>query len=66
MAVKAEEAIDFNLDASRYNKDGRGWFRSIFTKTLIPFHGALLSVVVLVTVGLFFRYALGLMDCQSD
>ena len=43
MAVKAEEAIDFNLDASRYNKDGRGWFRSIFTKTLIPFHGALFN-----------------------
>ena len=60
VAVKAEEAIDFNLDASGYNKDGRGWLRSIFTKTLIPFHGALLSVVVLVTIGLFVRYALGL------
>jgi hypothetical protein len=66
VAVKAEEAIDFKLDASGYNKDGRGWFRSIFTKTLIPFHGVLLSVVVLVTVGLFVRYALGLMDCQAD
>jgi hypothetical protein len=66
VAVKAEEAINFNLDASGYNKDGRGWFRSIFTKTLIPFHGALLSVVVLVTLGLVVRFALRLTGCQAD
>ena len=59
VAAKQEAAIDFNLNASKFQPGVGGWFCNAFTKTLIPFHGALLSVVVLVTVGLFYQACLG-------
>jgi|ERR1035438_655764 hypothetical protein len=64
VAAKNEKDIDFNLNASTFNSEGRGWFCSIFTKTLIPFHGALLSVLALVTVGLVVRFLLRLGGSQ--
>ena len=66
VAAKEEAAIDFNLNASNFQPAVGGWFCNSFTKTLIPFHGALLSVVVLVTFGLFVRLTLRLMGCQAD
>lgn len=66
VAAKEEKDIDFKLDASGFNNGDRSWFSSAFSKTLIPFHGALLSVVVLVTFGLFVRFALRLMGYQAD
>ena len=55
VAGKDEAAIDFNLNASKFNTGDQSWLCSAFTKTLAPFHGALLSVVLLVTLGLVFR-----------
>jgi hypothetical protein len=65
VAAKKEEDIDFNLNASKFQEYVGGWLRNAFTKTLIPFHGALLSAVVLVTFGLFVRIILQLLDCQT-
>jgi hypothetical protein len=50
VAAKKNSEIDFNLDASEFDSGDRCWLSSIFTKTLIPFHGGLLIVVVLVTL----------------
>ncbi|MGB8368022.1 MAG: hypothetical protein ACLPYZ_01690 [Limisphaerales bacterium] len=58
VAAKKEDNIDFNLNASKFNTGDQSWFSSTFTKTLVPFHGALLSVVLLVTFGLVLRCAL--------
>ena len=66
VAAKKEDEIDFNLNASKFRSQVGGWFRSAFTKTLFPFHGGLLSVVVLVTVGLCVRFALRLMGSEAD
>lgn len=49
VAGKDKDSIfNFDLDASRYNCDGREWICCLTTKTLIVFHGALLLVVFLV------------------
>ena len=66
VAAKKEDDIDFNLNATKFNTADQSWFSSTFTKTLVPFHGALLSAVVLVTFGLFVRFAIRLMGCQAD
>jgi len=61
VAAKDEAAIDFNLNASKFNTGDQSWLCSTFTKTLIPYHGALLTVVLLLTLGLLFRLALQLL-----
>jgi hypothetical protein len=66
IAAKNENDIDFNLKATDYNKDENTWCRSTFSTTLNIFHGALLSVVLLVTFGLFVRLFFRLMGCQAD
>lgn len=66
VAAKTETDIDFNLNASTFQSAVGGWFRNAFTKTLIPFHGALLSVVVLVTFGLLVRLSLWLTGGQTE
>jgi hypothetical protein len=48
VAGKPEEKIDFNLNASGFDKGYQGWFCSTFSKTLLPFHGILLVVVSIV------------------
>jgi hypothetical protein len=45
VSAKAEKDIDFNLDASKFDTDERMWYRCLFTKTILPFHGSLLVVV---------------------
>ena len=57
VAAKKDDAIDFNLNTAKFNTGVRGWFSTIFTKTLVPFHGALLSVLLLITLGLVLRRA---------
>ena len=48
VAGKSETDIDFSMDTSKWNTNGRTWAAGIFTKTLIPFHGALFVVVSIV------------------
>ncbi|MDD3685668.1 MAG: hypothetical protein PHE56_02760 [Bacteroidales bacterium] len=43
VAKKAEDAIDFKMDTSEFNKGDRTWIAGIFSKTLLPFYG--ISVV---------------------
>lgn len=61
VAAKREEEIDFSLNATKYEDQVGGWLRCAFTKTLAPFHGAVFSVVFLVTVGVFVRFVLQLL-----
>ena len=61
VSARKEEDIDFNLDASKFQPAVGGWFCCAFTKTLAPFHGALLFTVGLVTLGLFIRMAVRLL-----
>jgi hypothetical protein len=65
-AFSDTDPIDFNLNASGFNVGKQTWSRSTFSTTLNLFHGALLSVAVLVTFGLFVRFALRLSGCQAD
>ena len=39
VAKKTENDVDFNMDASSYNKGDRTWISGIFSKTLWPFYG---------------------------
>ncbi len=48
VAVKAESVIDFNMDASCFNRGDRTWLAGIFSQTLIPFYG--ISVATTLTV----------------
>jgi hypothetical protein len=63
--IKDDDQIDFILNASEFNVEEQTWCRSTFSTTLNLFHGALLSVVLLVTFGFFVRVALHLM-CQAE
>jgi hypothetical protein len=64
-AKKDGDQIDFNLNPSAFNQGKQSWFSSMFSPTLILSHGALLSVVVLVTFGLVIRFLVGLIACHA-
>lgn len=65
VAAKDGDHIDFNLNAMKYKDQVGGWLCCAFTKTLAPFHGAIFSVVFLVTVGWCVRFVLKLLFHQS-
>jgi hypothetical protein len=46
--VKEESVIDFDMTASKYYKDDRTWPSGILSKTLIPFYGTSVGVVLIV------------------
>ncbi len=48
VAIKQENEIDFNMDASKFDKGDRTWICGIFSKTLIPFYG--LSICITLTI----------------
>lgn len=48
VAAKAEEAIDFSMDASKFNNEDRTWIAGTFSSTLNWFYGV--SVAVTLTV----------------
>lgn len=48
VAAKKEDAIDFSMDASDFNKGDRTWIAGIFSPTLNWFYGV--SIVVTLTV----------------
>jgi hypothetical protein len=66
VAAKDAKDIDFNLNASKFQPAVGGWFCNAFTKTLLPFHGSVFSVVFLVTAGLVLRMALNLTSGDAE
>lgn len=48
VAVKGENDIDFNMNASGYCKGNRTWLAGVFSKTLIPFYGISIATTLLV------------------
>ena len=48
IAKKPENEIDFNMDASGYNKENRTWIDGIFSKTLWPFYGVSIIATLIV------------------
>lgn len=43
-----DELIDFNMDATMYNKVVNRWIPSVFSKTLLLFYGALIGITLIV------------------
>lgn len=48
VAIKNEDAIDFSMNATKYDINGNTWLSSIFTKTIIPFYGIALTASLIV------------------
>lgn len=46
VATKAENEIDFNMDASKFDKGDRTWLSGILSKTLVPFYGLLVGITL--------------------
>jgi len=45
---KPEDRIDFSMNAAGWNTGNASWPACVFSKTLSPYHGALLAVVCIV------------------
>lgn len=48
VSAKDKDVIDFSMNASGYASSVGGWSGAILTKTLVPFHGILLAVNIIV------------------
>ncbi len=46
--VKEPDNIDFNMKANKIDGGFTDWTKATFSKTLIPFHGALIGAVTIV------------------
>ena len=46
--TKDPEDIDFSMDTSDIQSGFKGWASATLSKTLIPFHGALIGAIILV------------------
>lgn len=46
--IKAPSEIDFSMDTSDLNSGFSEWASATLSKTLIPFHGALISAIIVV------------------
>lgn len=44
--VLKEDDIDFSMSVEEYNS--RSWLGSIFSKTIAPFHGSLLAILIFI------------------
>jgi hypothetical protein len=47
---KSEEMIDFNMDASKFNKKEKQWICGVFSKTLLLFYGILIASTIIVCI----------------
>jgi hypothetical protein len=45
---KSADEIDFSMDTQEFLNDVGGWFKAVFSKTLIPFHGVLVVAIIVV------------------
>lgn len=46
--IKEEEDIDFEMDASPFNKGNKTWLSSIFSITLLFFYGGLTAITLII------------------
>ena len=46
--MKVAEDIDFSMDTSDIQRGANEWASATFSKTLIPFHGALIGAIIVV------------------
>ena len=45
------ERVDFSMDVDKITGENRPkWIKTIFSKTLLPFHGMLILVIVILTI----------------
>jgi hypothetical protein len=45
---KEEDAIDFDMNASRFNSGKNTWLSGVFSKTLIPYYGVSMLATLIV------------------
>ena len=45
---KTEDKIDFNMDATKFNKGDSTWVSGVFSKTLLIFYGVCASTTIIV------------------
>lgn len=48
VSTKVESEIDFNMDASKFDKRDRTWLSGILSKTLIPFYGLSVGITLII------------------
>lgn len=48
--LKIDENIDFSMDVSDIQREFNGWVSATLLKILIPFHSALISVIIVVMI----------------
>ena len=46
--AKEADAIDFDMDTRDVTNDVSGWVHAIFSKTLVPFHGVMVTAIAVV------------------
>lgn len=48
VAAKEEKDIDFNMNATKYDKEDKTWVSGIFSKTLLNFYGICVATTIIV------------------
>lgn len=48
VTLKDDSQINFNMDASKFNKGDRTWVNGVLSKTLIPFYGLFILITLIV------------------
>jgi len=46
--VRQKDKIDFSMDIKNLNEKSHPWLDATFSKTLVPFHGALIGSIIIV------------------
>jgi|SRR3990170_2309288 len=52
--VKSSDAIDYSMDISELKKTEKSWLDSVFSTTLILFHGSVLLTIIIVMLVLVY------------
>ncbi|MCI0565241.1 MAG: hypothetical protein MN733_42795 [Nitrososphaera sp.] len=52
--VNSPDAIDYSMDTSELKKTEKSWLDSVFSTTLIMFHGSVLSTIIIVMLVLLY------------
>lgn len=55
-AAAQDQPTDFDMNASAFEAQVPGWLKTVFSKTLLLFHGGLFAVLVLVVTLMRCRY----------
>tara|TARA_B110000037_G_C16958883_1_gene440122 strand:+ start:491 stop:904 length:414 start_codon:yes stop_codon:yes gene_type:complete len=58
VAKKSEDAIDFDMNAKKFQSEVESWFSVCFSPTLKLFHGVIFGVIVLIMLMIIFKGSL--------